>query len=297
MRLWLLGLLMLTLVACKGEGGQSNHPDRLQAAATTTMITDLVREIGGEHVEVSGIMKPGGDPHLYQPTPADAQLVARSQIVFVNGLHLEGWIDRLVENAGGERPVVVVSKGIEAQADPFKKGYPDPHIWFNVGHWVTAAENVRDGLIKADPAHQAAYEKEAARYIRELRTLDQWVKAEVNRLPENRRHLITSHDAFNYFGKAYGFQVKGVQGISTESEAGARDVAEIVDHIRRHRIPAIFVETSVNPQLIEQISRETGAKIGGTLYSDSLGPQDSPASTYVGMVKENVRMIVEALHE
>lgn len=297
MRLWLLSLLILTLAACKGDPGAGREDGRRLAVATTTMIADLVREIGGERVRAAGVMKPGGDPHLYQPTPADAQLVARSEIVFVNGLHLEGWIDRLVENAGGDRPVVVVSKGIEAQADPLKKGYPDPHIWFNVGYWVRAAENVRDGLIAADPDGQAVYRKEAARYVQELRTLDRWVRAQIDRLPLDRRHLITSHDAFNYFGKAYGFHVKGVQGISTESEAGARDLADVVDYIRAHRIPAIFVETSVNPQLIEQISRETGAKIGGILYSDSLGPAGGPASTYIGMVKENVRMIVEALDD
>lgn len=294
MKRWIGGLVAVALVGCASANVDNGKVD---AVATTTMIADLAREVGGERVVVHGIMKPGGDPHLYQPTPADARQVAQSEIVFVNGLHLEGWIDRLIENAGGDRPVVTVSKGIQSQADPLRKGYPDPHIWFNVRYWVTAAENVRDGLIALDPAGKADYLAQGQRYIDQLKALDQWVLAEIGRLPAERRHLITSHDAFNYFGRAYGFQVKGVQGISTESEAGARDVAKIVDHIRQHRIPAIFIETSVNPQLIEQISRETGIKIGGTLFSDSLGPAQGPAGTYVGMVKENVRMIVEALRE
>lgn len=295
----LLGLILtvclaLSVSACKRPKDDS---EQLRIVATTTMITDLARQIGGERVEVTSIMEPGGDPHTYQPVPSDSKEVARSHLVLINGLMLEGWIEDLVRNAGGERPVVTISDGVEPLDDPAYPGNPDPHIWFSVPLWKQAAENVRDALIEADPDGAEHYRERASAYLEELDALDAWVREQVARVPAERRHLVTSHDAFQYLGRTYGIEVRAIQGISTTSEASAAELRDIVDHVRRHDIPALFIETSVNPKLIEQVRAETGARIGGTLYSDSLGPWDGPAGTYTGMVRSNIETLVDALRD
>ncbi len=291
----LVAVAVAAATACKPSGDGSEKDGRKRVVATTTMIEDLARQIGGDDIEVTGIMRPGGDPHLYQPTPGDARSIAKADLVLTNGLKLEGWIDDLVRNAGGDAKVAVVGDGVAALKDPLKTNYPDPHFWHDVGLWKTAAANTRDALVAMDPAHADGYRSRATAYLAELDALDVWVKERVASLPKNRRTLVTSHDAFQYFGKAYGFDVIAIQGLSTQSEAGAQDLARVVETVRSHEVPAIFVETSVNPKLIEQVSRETGAKVGGTLFSDSLGGKDGPAGTYVGMIRANVTQVVDAL--
>ncbi len=265
------------------------------AVATTTMIYDLVVQIGGEKIEARAILSAGSDPHTYKPVPGDAIMIANSQIVFRNGLKLEGWMDKLVENAGGRRPVITVSDGIAALDDPAQAGHPDPHIWFSVPFWKVAADNVTRGLSSLLPSEAKYFENRAAAYKQRLDSLHSWAKGEMARIPESRRYLVTSHDAFNYFGHEYGLTVIGVQGISTETQASSQDVAAIVKFINEKKIPAIFVETSVNPKLIEEISRQSTARIGGTLYGDSTGPAGSGAETFIGMLSANVRTIVAAL--
>ncbi len=265
------------------------------AVATTTMIHDLVSQIAGDKLEVRGILAPGTDPHTYKPVPSDARTLATSQIVFRNGLKLEGWMDKLVENAGGQRPIITVSDGVVASDDPNAAGHPDPHIWFSVPYWKIAVDNVVRGLSQLQPANAEFFRQRATDYQRRLDSLHVWAKAEMARIPESNRFLITSHDAFNYFGREYGVTVIGVQGISTETQASSQDVAAIVKFIKERNIPAIFVETSVNPRLIEEISHQSGARIGGTLYGDSAGPIGSGAETYIGMLSANVRTIVAAL--
>lgn len=289
----LLCLSLLVASACKPADEDRGGPKRV--VATTTMIADLARAIGGDRVVVQGIMRPGGDPHLYQPTPSDAQSIARADLVLTNGLKLEGWIDDLVRNAGGTASVAVVGEGISPLKDPLKTNYPDPHIWHDVGLWKIAAGNTRDALVAIDPANAAHYESRALIYLAELDRLDKWVKERVATLSPDRRTLVTSHDAFQYFGKAYGFEVIAIQGLSTQTEAGAQDLARVVELVRSKNVPAIFVETSVNPKLIEQVSRETGTKVGGTLYSDSLGDANGDAGTYAGMIRANVNQVVHAL--
>lgn len=294
-------LVALTVAACDMGGadraGGDEAAQRPQVVATTTMLEDLTRALAGDDIAVNGIMKPGGDPHLYKPTPADARLIARSDLVITNGLKLEGWIDDLVRNAGGDARVAVATEGIDALKDPTRTNYPDPHVWHDVELWKTAVGNVRDALIKVDPSHSADITARAEALLKELTALDAEVKASINAIPREHRVLVTSHDAFNYYGARYGLKVVAVQGLSTESEAGARDVARVVDVVKAAKLPAIFVENSVNPKLIEQISRETGASIGGTLYSDSLGDADGPGGTYQGMIRENTRLIHAALSQ
>lgn len=281
----LSSLLTLSLLA-------SNKP---KAVATTTMIHDLLFQIGGDKIESRGILAPGADPHTYKPVPGDAIVIAESQIVFRNGLKLEGWMDKLVENAGGTRSIITVSDGITALEDPAQAGHPDPHIWFSVPFWKTAVDNVTRGLADLLPQEKGFFNSRAEVYKKSLDSLHQWAKSEMARIPETHRYLVTSHDAFNYFGKEYNMTVIGVQGISTETQASSQDVAGIVKFIREHKVPAIFVETSVNPKLIQEISRQSGAEVGGTLYGDSAGPAGSGADTYIGMLTHNVNTIVAAL--
>jgi ABC-type Zn uptake system ZnuABC Zn-binding protein ZnuA len=274
--LWLL--LGVTAVSCRPSTSPSPDRDRPTVVATTTMLADLAMTLAGDDFGVTCILGPGADPHLYQPRPADARTIAASDLVVVNGLHLEGWIDDLVRNAGGERPVVVASEGVDAIHMEGLAGGVDPHFWFDVSAWRIAVENVTAALTGL------AGEEETAARIRDRR----------------RAHLadleaLTSHDAFNYFGRNYGIDVVGIQGLSTQQEASQRDVANVVELVRRRGAPAVFVETSVNPTLIERVAAETGVRVAGPLYSDSLGPPGGPAATYVGMVAENVRLIVEGL--
>lgn len=288
------------LAACRSGGseGDADPDDGILVVASTTMLEDLVRELAPDGVRVEGIMAPGGDPHLYQPTPGDARLVAQSDLVVRNGLHLEGWIDDLLENAGGERPIVTASEGVEPIHMESFAGGVDPHIWFDVSLWravaVTTADALAD-LVADDPVAVAQVRERAAAYDARLAALDAWVRSTLATIPAERRVLVTSHDAFNYFGRAYDLDVRGIQGISTEQEASQRDVADVIDMVRERGLPAVFVETSVNPGLVRQVARETGARVLGPLYSDSLGAADGPAGTWVGMVVENVRLVTEGL--
>ena len=291
---------VLALAGCdraSGASSSSGDEDGPVAVASTTMLEDLAHQLGGDDVQVEGIMSPGGDPHLYQPTPADARLIARSDMVIRNGLKLEGWIDDLLENAGGERPIITASDGVKPIKMDDEYGV-DPHIWFELDAWKIATKNVRDALVDlVGPETEAAenIRKRAEAYLATLDRLDQWVRDQLATIPESRRVLITSHDAFNYFGRAYDIDVVAIQGISTEQEAGQRDIANTVELVRKRNAPAVFVETSVNPSLIEQVARETGVEVAGPLYSDSIGAADTPAGTFVGTVQENVRMITQGL--
>lgn len=286
-------LLWLLVLGCKAPEPTTEKP---RIVVTTTMLGDLVRQIAGDDAEVVTIMTPGGDPHLYQPRPGDAQSVSTASLVVVNGLHLEGWIERLLQNAGGSREMVVASEGVDVIQSQSAPGGMDPHFWFDVAAFSTATHQVERGLqsVLPDDADRRVAER-AEIYRRRLQTLHGWAAASTTTIPEHRRILVTSHDAFGYFGRAYGMRVVGIQGVSTEQEASQRDVANVIDLVRKAELPAVFIEASVNPGLVEQVSRETSAKALGPLYSDSLGGPSSGADTYEGMVVTNVRLIVEAL--
>ena len=291
----LLGLALALSVGCASAPGGEAERKGLHAVATTTMIADLVRQVGGHRVSVRGIMAPGGDPHQYKPVPDDAEAIGQADVVFVNGLKLEHWVDDLIGNAGGDKPVVVVSTGVKHRASPTDPAVPDPHFWFDVARWRQALKNVEAGLAAADPEGKDTFSRNAALYDAQLASLDAWVRDRLSAVPLPRRKLVTSHDAFAYFGEAYGVEVIPVQGISTDAEASTRELGRVVDRVRAAGVPAVFVETSVNPKLIEQVARETRTRVGGSLYSDSTGPLDSGGGSYVGMVRDNVGLIVEGL--
>ena len=286
-------LLAAGCTAAPAPGG-----GRPKAVAAINILADFVAQVAGERVEVTSLIPVGGDPHTYEPVPRDVQRVAESQIVFYNGLGLEKWLEELIENAGGRRVSVELTRGLRPakQREGRYRGDPDPHLWMDPVFAKKYVENARDALVSFDPAGRATYERNAARYLRELDALHAWIQEQVARIPPHRRKLVTTHDAFRYFGQRYGFRVVGtIWGISTEDEPSAQEIAQLVDRIRAEGVPAVFVETTINPKLMERVAREAGVRIGQRLYGDSLGPPGSDADTYVKMMRHNVRAIVEAL--
>jgi zinc/manganese transport system substrate-binding protein len=273
--------------------------EKLPVVASFSILGDFVREIGGERVAVTTLVGPDGDAHVYSPTPADAKTVAGAKLVVVNGLKFEGWLTRLVKSSGTKATVATATTGITPlkMADDHGHGHggEDPHAWQSVANAKLYVGNVRDALIAADPAGKATYEANAAAYQTKLDALEAEIKAAVARIPADRRKAITSHDAFGYFVKAYGIAFIAPQGVSTEAEASAKDVARIIRQIKAEKVPAVFLENITNPRLAEQIARESGAKIGGRLYSDALSGADGPAGTYIAMMKHNISQIEKAL--
>jgi ABC-type Zn uptake system ZnuABC Zn-binding protein ZnuA len=296
--LWVTVLLAIVF-SSPGCGGRSDGVERERplVVATTTIIADVAKTIAGDRVEVYCIMPIGGDPHIYQPVPGDARVIARSDLVLVNGLQLEGWLTELARHAGGTRTMITVTDGITPLRDEQRHGDPDPHAWFDVRNMHFYVDNIVRGLIEIDPEGEAEYTARAALYKQQLDELDAWVREQIGKLPPERRILITSHDAFRYFGEAYGVRVMALQGISTEAQPQTKDVIELVQVVREHSVPAVFIETSVNPKMLEQIARDAGTRIGGELFSDSLGGPDHEGGTYPGMVRYNVRTFVREMSE
>lgn len=273
--------------------------EKLPVVASFSILGDFVREVGGERVALALLVGPDGDAHVYSPTPADAKTVAGAKLVVVNGLKFEGWLTRLIKSSGTKATVATATIGITPlkMADDHGHGHggEDPHAWQSVANARLYVGNVRDALIAADPAGKASYEANAVAYLARLDALDAEIKAAVARIPADRRKAITSHDAFGYFAKAYGIEFIAPQGVSTEAEASAKDVARIIRQIKAQKVPAVFLENITNPRLAEQIARESGAKIGGRLYSDALSAADGPAGTYIAMMKHNISQIEKAL--
>jgi zinc/manganese transport system substrate-binding protein len=273
--------------------------DKVKTIATFSILGDLVRNVGGDRIEVTTLVGPNGDAHVYTPTPTDAKNIAAAKVVFVNGLGLEGWMTRLVEAAGGKAQTVVASIGVKPlkMEDEHKPGHmmTDPHAWQSVANAKIYVGNIRDGLIAADPAGKSTYDANAARYLASLDALEAEVNSTIANIPQERRRIITTHDAFGYFGTAYGMEFISPEGVSTESEASAKDVAKIIAQIRRQKIPAVFMENISDPRLMQQIARESGARIGGTLYSDALSDAKGPAASYIDMMHNNIREFGAAL--
>jgi manganese/zinc/iron transport system substrate-binding protein len=287
-----------------GTATASDGDSPLNVVTTTGMIADIAKNVGGDHVQVTSLMGPGIDPHLYKASAGDVNRLFEADIIFYNGLHLEASMGKVLErfNESGAT-TVAVAEAIDPeklQAPPEFEGFYDPHVWFNVAFWMDAAMAVQDALIEIDPAHADDYAANAQAYLAELAELDAYVIEQAARVPKEQRVLITAHDAFNYFGKAYGFEVRGLQGISTASEAGTADVQDLARFITERRIPAIFVESSVPPRTVEAVQAAVRAQgfdvqIGGELFSDAMGSPGTPEGTYNGMVRHNIDTIVGAL--
>lgn len=302
-------LIMIVIIfgilsGCNEAEDVKHNEEIPNVVATTTMLADIVNNIGGNYVHVERLMGPGIDPHLYKASAGDVDKMMNANLIIFNGLHLEGKMGDIFENLNKNNVnVIAVADKINElkfiQSEDFQGNY-DPHIWFDVKLWIEVVDIIKDKLIEIDEIHKDDYILNTENYKKQLKELDQYVVDRVNEVPKSKRILITAHDAFNYFGNAYEFEVKGLQGISTASEAGTSDVKELADFISEREIPAIFVESSVPPKNIEALkaaveSRGFNVNIGGELFSDSLGDPDTEEGTYIGTVKHNVDTIVNAL--
>lgn len=301
----LVAAMMTTLTGCpEPDGPAPIGDDPIKVVVTTSIIADTVKHIGTDRVNVIALMGPDTDPHTYIPSPTDATSLSQAQIVFHNGLHLEGKMTDRFEKSTGGPMIVAVSKMIPEDKLRIVDGNHDPHIWFDVNLWKLCAVQIRDSMIELDPTHEQHYRSNCDAYLQELTELDGTIRKEIQTIPEQNRVLITSHDAFGYFGQAYGVEVHGLQGISTAAAAGTRDVDDLVQFLDQRRIPAVFCETSVLPKglkkVIETVESEYNTKITlvdgkDALYSDALGGPGSNAETYTDMVMHNVQSLVKHL--
>ena len=285
-QLWLIGLALMTAAT------PLRAQQRLKVVASFSILGDFVKNVGGDRVSVTTLVGPNGDVHVYTPAPADARKVADARLLIVNGLGLEGWLPRLVQSSGSKAVIVTATDGIV----PLKTGATaDPHAWQSVLDAKIYVANIRDALDAADPADAAAFDAHAQAYLAKLDALDREVREAIAQIPPDRRKVISTHRAFGYFAAAYGIEFVAPLGVSTESEASARDLAGIITRIRASKIPAVFLENISDDRLIQRISAETGARIGGTLFSDSLSDEKGDAPTYIDMVKHNIKALASAL--
>lgn len=324
--------LLLASAAALAFAAPALAEDKLRVIATFSILGDIVANVGGDRVEVTTLVGPDGDAHVFQPAPADAQAVAGAQVIVANGLGFEGWMDRLIEASGTQAALVTAADGVtpiafgeeehaeeeghehdhdhaegeehdhdHADEDAGHEGHDhgafDPHAWQSVTNVALYVGNIERGLAAADPAGAETYAANAAAYLAELDTLDAEIRAAVAALPDDRRTVVTSHDAFGYFAADYGLTFVAPQGVSTEAEASAQDVAALITQIREAGIAAVFVENIADRRLLDQIAAETGAVIGGTLYSDALSAADGPAATYLDMMRHNLGQLTRALSQ
>lgn len=314
----LLTLAALSAVGCLQAVSSTNHPDPshtasdfpqrraagdqpIQVVCTTGMVADLVRQVGGSEVQVVQLMGAGVDPHLYKASPGDVAKLSSAEVVFYSGWHLEGKMAEFLARLSSSRPSIAVAEGVdEARLLSDEQGLHDPHLWFDVQLWSLAAEQVAQTLVKFDPDHASDYQSRLTDFQTRLAALDIYAREQIATIPAERRVLVTAHDAFRYFGRAYDLEVRGIQGLSTDSEAGVRQINELVDFLVAKKIKAVFVETSVSDQNVQSLLEGCGAQshtviIGGELYSDALGDPGTEAGTYEGMIRHNVDIIVKAL--
>ncbi len=300
---FILVVAIAALAAGCASGDKAGRTGPVRVTCTIGMIGDAARIIGGEHVAVTGLMGPGVDPHLYKASEGDIAKLGEADLILYNGLNLEGKMGDLLVRMSRTKATVAVTEAIPEtllREPPEFLGHYDPHVWFDVSMWLHAAGRVRDALSEADPAHREVFARNAAAYLDSLDALHAWVRQEMATVPRERRVLITAHDAFGYFGRAYDVEVVGLQGISTVAEFGVADVRRLVDLIAGRGIKAVFIESSVPRRSIDAVvegcrGRGHPIEVGGTLFSDAMGAAGTPEGTYVGMIRANVRTIVEAL--
>jgi zinc/manganese transport system substrate-binding protein len=285
-RLWLICVVVAAAVA------PLHAQERVNVVASFSILGDFVKNVGGDRVDVTTLVGPNGDVHVYDPAPSDAKTIAGARLLVINGLGLEGWLPRLLQSSGGKAAIVTATRGIA----PLKVGSDaDPHAWQSVANAKIYVTNITDALVATDPADAEVFRANAQAYLTKLDALEREVREAVAKIPPSRRKVISTHDAFGYFAAAYGIEFIAPLGVSTESEASARDIAGIITEIKREKIPAVFLENISDPRLIRRISAETGARVGGTLYSDSLTGEKGEAPTYIELVRHNIKALTGAL--
>ncbi|MDX1975073.1 MAG: metal ABC transporter substrate-binding protein [Rickettsiales bacterium] len=289
-------LLLATLIPFSAQA------EPLRVVASFSIIADITREIGGDAIAVTSLVQPNSDAHMYEPTPTDVKTVAKAQLIIVNGLGFEGWLKRLINASGYKGALVEAAHGVkplhmeeEGEHHDHHHEAADPHAWHDVANAKQYTKNIRDALIKADPAHSAQYQANAQTYLNKLDELDSWAHRSIQSVPISKRKIITSHDAFGYLAHAYNISISSPQGLSTDSQPSAKQVAQLIDQIRREKITAIFIENLSESRLIQQITADTGAVIRGTLYSDALSDSKGPATTYLTMFRHNMALLIEAM--
>jgi zinc/manganese transport system substrate-binding protein len=301
-------LVLCLALLIVGADAEARAEKKLKVIASFSILGDMTKNVGGARIEVTTLVGPNGDAHVFEPTPADAKAVASADLIIVNGLGLEGWMERLIKTSGYKGPVVVVTEGIKpldgtkGEKAEHKHGTKhehkiDPHAWQSLPNGQIYVDNIAAGLSAVDPAGASIYKVSAEAYKAKLSELDKWVRSEFSSVPKAQRRMITSHDAFGYLGAAYGITILSPMGVSTESEPSAGGVAKLIKQIRKENITAVFIENVSDPRLVEQISKESAVKLGGELYSDALSKPEGPAPTYIDMFKNNVTKMAAAMRK
>jgi zinc/manganese transport system substrate-binding protein len=295
-------ILLFLVLGLTGSATGARAEKKVKVIASFSILGDMAGNVGGERVEVTTLVGPNGDAHVYQPTPAAAKALSAAGLVIFNGLGFEGWMDRLIQTSGYRGPVVVATRGIKPRGKEEEHGpgakhehQDDPHAWQDLSNGLIYVDNIAAGLSAVDAAGAPVYQANAAAYKRQLIDLDQWVKAEFAGISKSKRRLITSHDALGYFGAAYGITILSPMGVNTESEPSAGGIARLIKQIRKEKITAVFIENVTDPRLMEQVAKESGVKLGGELYSDALSKPGEAAPTYIDMFKNNVTKIIAAM--
>jgi manganese/iron transport system substrate-binding protein len=292
-------LLLLSLFGCTPSESQQSEDGKPQVVATSTIIADLAEEVGGEEINLTGILQPGADPHVYEPVPADSRVLETADLILYNGYNLEPGIIKLMNASGGKAKKLAVGEVVKPLKLEKSKGQivPDPHVWGSAENAISMVNAIRDSLIDLSPEDKEKFTQNAAELTKELQQLNSWIKQQIQTIPPEKRKLITTHDAFQYYANTYGMEIVGTLiGISTEEKPSAKTVKELVDAIKKIGIPAIFAETTINPTLIKTVAEDAGVKLSqNPLYSDSIGAKGSDGDTYIKMMAANTRTIVEAL--
>jgi len=274
---------------------QLSAQEKITVVSSASMLYDMVENIAGDAIVNELIVPIGGDPHLYEPTPRDAQKISKADLIFVNGLTFEGWIIELIENSGTSASLDTVTNKVTPMGSTVYKDSYDPHAWMDVSNGLKYITSIKNSLVRVDPKNKELYEKNYKTYYEELEELDAYIMKRIQEIPKEKRVLITTHDAFSYYGKRYGLELEAVVGISTEAEAQTSDIQRIIKAIESSGVPAIFIESTIDPKLMKQIAKDNKVSIGGELYADSIGGKDSEGNSYYNMLKHNTDAIVSAL--
>ncbi|MBS0849268.1 metal ABC transporter substrate-binding protein [Citrobacter sp. JGM124] len=286
----------LLIAITAGIVSQSALAKTLNVMTSFSILGDITQQVGGDHVKVTSLVGPDGDPHTFEPSPQDSAALSKADVVVVNGLELEGWLDRLIKASGFKGTLIVASDGVKTHSmDEDGKLVVDPHAWNSAANGAVYAKNIMDGLIKSDPQDKTALTESGERYIAQLNQLDGWAKKRFSDIPTEKRTVLSSHDAFGYFSNQYHVHFLAPQGLSSESEASAADVAALIEQIKAQHVHTWFMENQLDPRLVKQIAQATGAKAGGELYPESLSGKDGPAATYVQAFKHNVNVIADSM--
>jgi len=295
-------LSLITFLTCIGFSSTVFAHAPIRVVTTFSILKDLIENVGGKHVDVTAIVGNNADAHVFEPTPQTNITVLAADMLVLNGLEFEVWLERIIEASNYNRTVITATKGVhpqyvlEDEKNPSIK-VPDPHAWNSLTHIKTYIHNIKEGLKEHAPEYAADFEENAKTYLEKLESLDQWIHQQFDGIPETCRYIITAHDAFSYFGEEYDIEFLAPQGISTETEPSAKDLADLVKQIRELEIKTLFIENITNSDLVKQLAHETGAEIGGTLYSDSLSESNGPAPDYIAMIKHNVSLLKSAMEK